>query len=142
MKRYKNLKAWVAEILVAIPPTDTLNPTNWTIKPGPELPDIPGPYVLLTPYGGPGEDLEGAVDDRAWQVRVCGHQLSWEDAEEIANAIDEAFLRHTTSTVHTERVISVMRSGGPPSPLDIDDADRVHFVCSYIFGVGLGLVNQ
>lgn len=141
MKRYATLKGHVRGILDTDDSGD-FDPSKWSIYPGPELPDIPTPYVLLTPYGGPGEDAEGALDQRAWQIRVCGHQMSWEDAEAVANAIDMAFLRFYTQNVGNERVTSIQRTGGSPAPLNVDDADRVHFVCSYIFGVGLGLLNQ
>lgn len=136
MKRYATLKTWLREIL------DEEEHQDVAIYPGPEVPNQPGKYVVCTPYGGPGEDLEGVLDQRSWQIRCIGSQMGWEDVEEIANLIDEAFLQHYTGDVGNERVVSIQRVGGSPAPLNIDDAERVHFVCSYIFGVGLGLANH
>lgn len=132
------MKAYLTSILEA----DSGDWESWSIHPGPELPQIPAPFVVATPYGGPGEDLEGVLDERSWQIRVVSTQRGWEDAEEVANLIDMAFLQHYTGDVGNERVVSIQRVGGSPAPLDIDDAERVHFVCSYIFGVGLGLLNH
>lgn len=137
MKSYAAIKAWTREIL------DNAGLSDVNIYPGPALPDQPKRYVVWTSY--PGAGLEGgehAIDNRSWQFRAVGRTDDYESTEEIANALDIALISHFTSTVHGERVIEVSRVGGAPSPLIVDDADRTHMVCSYIFGVESALTNN
>lgn len=117
-------------------------PDDMWFEPGPDLPDVPGRFTVLTRYGGPGEDLEGAMDGISWQVRVAGLQGDYNDAEAIADAYDVALLNILSSDnpegVH---VAGVQRVGGAPNPLLKDDADRWQFVCSYILHTELALNN-
>lgn len=109
--------------------------------PGPDLPDEGGKYVLWTRYGGPGEDLEGVIDDIAWQARVVGAPNNYGSAETAADALDVALLSLFSQNVAGTWLTRVARVGGAPAALMVDDGDRTHMVCSYIFGTGLALSN-
>lgn len=102
------------------------------VEAGPELPpSVPGQFVVLTVTGGPGLLTEEALfDGRSFQARCAGEQNNYDSAENLAMAVDSAF-RLATGTVDGTRVLSLERSGGPPSVLMVDDADRHHFVASY-----------
>jgi hypothetical protein len=133
------MKAEVRRILDAAGYTDAL------IYLGPDLRDYPNEYVLLTPYGGPGLELDGVLDARSWQVRAVGSQMDDDDdstAEGMADAIDIAFVSHYSRSVEGVWVASIQRVGGAPSSLNTnDDANRAHFVCSYTVSVELALPN-
>ena len=135
MKNYAAMKAEVRLVLDAAALQDV------AIYPGPDLPDIPGKFVVLTRYGGPGLEMEGVFDARSWQVRSVGNQLDYESSETIADAIDIAFLSHFSRKIGDIWVPSIQRVGGAPAPLPVDDADRTHFVCSYVVSVELALPN-
>lgn len=136
MNTYGRAKAFVRAIL------DEAGYTKTAIYPGPVLPDIPGSFVVLTPYGGPGLELgEGVLDGRSWQARCVGEQNDYESAEGIANAIDIRFISLPSSKVEGVWVTEIRRVGGAPSPLMTDDADRTHFVGSYTASVELALPN-
>lgn len=111
------------------------------IHPGPNLPVNPDDVVVATPYGGPGLELEGVLDGRGWQFRCIGKQQDYESAEAIATAIDDAFISHYSSRLAGKWVPSIQRVGGAPNALVTDDAERTHFVCSYIVSVELALPN-
>lgn len=136
MKKYSEMKAEIRRIL------DDVEMPDVEIFAGPELPDYPDEYVLLTRYGGPGVEIDGAIDAVTWQVRSVGFQMEDESsAENIADAVDIAFLSHYSRKVGNTWVASIQRMGGAPAPLMKDDADRTHFVCSYIVSVELALSN-
>ena len=139
MRTFKQMKARVREILDSAGYNDTL------IYLGPDLRDYGGTYVLLTPYGGPGLDLEGVIDQRGWQVRCVGSQMDDNDestAEGIADAIDIAFISQHSQSIQGSWVVGVQRVGGAPASLNTnDDANRTHFVCSYTVSVELALPN-
>lgn len=135
MNTYARIKAWTREVL------DNLGYDDVMIYPGPELPDIPNRYVVWSRYGGPGMELDGAMDAKSWQMRVVGKQDDYESAEEVADAIDIAMLSHVSSHVGGVWVSNVQRAGGAPAVQLVDDSDRTHFVCSYIVSVELALSN-
>lgn len=135
MKTYTEMKAHIREIL------DDAGFETWTVFPGPDLPDVPGKFVVATPYGGPGLAQDGAIDQRSWQMRCVGLQNDYETAESVANAIDIAFISHYSRKVGTTWVPQIQRVGGAPNPLLVDDADRTHFVCSYIVDCAIALTN-
>lgn len=119
---------------------------NLSVTPGPELPpSMPGKCVVLTLTGGPGTlTEEGAFTAVSFQVRSIGEQNDPDSAEKLAWDLDRLFRAVPTQTVQVPadpapvlvRLMSVARSGSPPSPLMVDDADRHHFVASYIATVG------
>lgn len=119
-------------------------PSDFVIKPGPINPDsTPGRLIIVQSYGGPGEDLEGVLDQVSWQVRVIGRQNDYTDAEDVALQIDKSFLEWHSGYMFDGGpwLAGIQRVGGAPSPLLLDDADRTHFGCSYIFSVELALAN-
>lgn len=105
------------------------------IEPGPRLPSIPGSFILVTGYGGAGMDVDGLIDQPSFQLRAVGDQNSYQSAEDLAEAADFVFLSWFSKKVGPVWVASIVRVGGAPSPLLVDDADRHHFVCSYTAAV-------
>lgn len=135
MLKYSQIKDFTRAVL------DSAGLQEVLIYPGPDLPDIPDPYVVWTRYGGPGITLEGVMDERAWQARCVGKQMDYDLSETIADAIDIAMISHHSSAIGGLWVSEIRRVGGAPNPLLVDDADRVHFVCSYVASVELALPN-
>lgn len=115
--------------------------TNIAIQPGPKLPDVPEPFVVLTPYGGSGLIVDGALESQSWQVRVVGRQMDYGSAEDMATAIDLAFISWMSDYLFGTWITSIQRVGGAPSPLMVDDADRTHFTCNYNIDSESALVN-
>lgn len=111
------------------------------IYPGPKLPDDPGRYVMLTRYGGSGLEVDGVFDGKGWQVRVVSKQNDYDSGEALSDWIDDFFTNLPSGKVGDLWVTGIQRVGGAPSPLMLDDADRTHFVCSYIASVESALVN-
>lgn len=108
---------------------------GFEVHPGPDDPRIPGSYILLTGYPGPGLNTDDLFDGEGWQVKVVGEQHAYESGEDVAITIDR-YLRSLYSGYYGGQwVTNFQRSGGSPSPLLVDDADRTHFVCSYIADV-------
>lgn len=123
--RFQQMKTWLQSI-----------PIDHPIEPGPNLPEWPTRYVLLTPISSPGHQTDGLTDTIGWQVRSVGEQDDFDTAESLAWRIDDAILAlNNTTTVAGVRVVSGFRSGSPPTLLQVDDAGRHHFVCSYLFVV-------
>jgi hypothetical protein len=120
---------------------DGANLQGVAIHPGPGLPDNPDESVVWTPYGGPGLEVDGALDARSWQFRAIGRQGDYESAETIANVLDIAFISHFSSKIGELWVSSIVRVGGAPNPLTRDNGNRTHFVCSYVFSVESALSN-
>lgn len=115
--------------------TDTLDDPPYVAK-GPRLPDIPGRYILLTPYGGGGGFAhEQLTSNRPIQVRSVGEQGDWDGAEYLAQQVDYLFTFGWPDSLDGAAVIRVVRSGGDPYPLMVDDAERAHFVCSYLWEI-------
>lgn len=135
MMKFRHLKPLIEQVIA----TQGLNRVN--VYPGPDIPDYPGMNVVLSRYGGPGLELEGLYDQRAWQVRVIGDQGEYDAAEDLADNIDIALIGHLPGNIGPDRVLSIQRVGGSPSVLMYDDAERVHFVCSYVGSVQLALPN-
>lgn len=111
------------------------------IYPGPNLPDDPGRFVVLTRYGGAGLEVDGVLDARGWQVRVASKQNDYDSGEVLADWIDDFFTALPSGKVGDLWVTGIQRVGGAPSALMTDDADRTHFVCSYMASVESALVN-
>jgi hypothetical protein len=134
MIRFSQMKAFTEDALAAQFP-------DIKVYPGPIIPDTPNRLVVWTPYGGPGLEVDGVFDARAWQFRVVGRQGSYDSAEEVAIALDLALISHQSSHIDGLWVPSIQRVGGAPAALVLDNADRIHFVCSYIASVELALPN-
>lgn len=135
MNKYSIVEAWTEAVLAQG------NFVGWTIKPGPELPLNPDQSIVISRYGGPGIDADGALDGKSWQFRVIGKQDDYESAEVVADAIDIAALSHFSSQVGGVWVTEISRVGGAPTALMTDEAQRTHFICSYIITTELALTN-
>lgn len=135
MNNYARVKAWTREVL------DATGYSDVPVYPGPDLPDIPGSFVVWTRYGGTGMELDGAMDNVSWQNRCIGKQGDYESAEGLADAIDIAILSHNSSRVGGVWVSDMGRVAGPPNALETDESERTHFVCSYSVSVELALAD-
>lgn len=113
-----------------------LQPTV-AVERGPELPDIPGPYVLITFYGGFGFTTAGAFDRQTFQARCVGFQFDPDSARELSARVDHAFCRQQSShmVLGGVFVLEVARVGGAPTALLVDDSDRTHYICNYAIEV-------
>lgn len=106
------------------------------IHPGPDEGGTPpGRMVVLSSVGGPGLNTDDLFDGRSWQVLVVGDQESYDDAEGLAFAIDAVMVNFYSRKIGTRWVTSILRQGGPPTPLTVDDANRTRFTCTYAFDV-------
>lgn len=116
-------------------------PPEWADRgvffhPGPDDPDQPVDWlVVLTVDGGLGLMLDGLLDNVSWQVRVAGPQNMYEDAEDLALAIDKVLMSFIPKRVEDLLITTVYRVGGQPQQFVVDDAERTQFVCSYYFDV-------
>jgi hypothetical protein len=133
--RYSQFRDWLVERL----------PSRYEgleFYPGPDLPsDTPNRFVLLSKTGGPGLDAEGLIDVRGWQVRCAGSQNDYDDAERLAETLDAIILNFNQSQqVGDTWLVSIYRTGGEPTQLTVDNADRTHFVASYLASVQSALV--
>lgn len=106
-------------------------PTEIVCKPGPQRPDVPGAWVVITPYGGPGPSVAGVFDQRAFQVLCAGYQRRPETSEELANRIDHAFMQHRDEPILLGSLHVLEFNRGPaPQILERED-ERDVYVCSY-----------
>lgn len=112
------------------------------VFPGPVIPEYPGRMVVVTRTSSPGLSTDGIIDTVGWQIRTIGEQFDYESAEDLALAIDAGLQSLGTTDVQGLRLVTVYRVGGPPTPLMEDDAQRHHFVCSYLFGVYSAVAAQ
>lgn len=127
--------------MIALAPVEALikeAQPSLLVTPGPELPpSMPGKCAVLTLTGGPGTVTEeGLFTAVSFQVRAIGEQNDPDSAEQLAWDLDLLLRAVPTVTLAGARIMSIVRSGSPPSPLMVDDADRHHFVTSYIATVG------
>lgn len=124
--RLRTLADWTLANVQDCPPVEL----------GPRLPKIPGPYVLLTPYGGGGGyNTDLVFSNRPIQVRTVGDQEDYDGAELIAQRIDYMFTFLWPSRLDGAAIKQVVRTGGDPYPLLTDEAGRTHFVCSYLWDI-------
>lgn len=142
--KLRDLTDWMAS------PTGLQIPRR-ILRGNPQLPtDLPYSYHCLTSVGGPGLVSEQAFDVRGYQVRTVGPQAvdstdtrAYDYAEDMAYDVDKqlctADIRGLLpATVGGMRLIRINRIGSEPSWLMNDDANRTHFVCSYLFEVQSG----
>lgn len=106
---------------------------------GPDIPDDPGTMLVVTMLPGAGFLMEQALDAPAFQVRTIGPQANADAARALAEAVDGAFTaavwpRTLTDPVtsSTRHVVTVHRSGGRPAQDRVDNAQRTHWVCTYV----------
>ena len=108
---------------------------GFDIYPGPDDPRVPTSYILLTAYEGPGLNTDDLFDAQSWQIKVVGEQYNYESGESVSGLLDRYLRRLHSGWYGGQWVTSIYRSGGSPSPLLVDDANRTHFVCSFIVDV-------
>jgi len=92
----------------------------------------PGRFVLITRLAGAGLSVEGLFDRPGWQITAVGEQYDYADSESMADQIDAIMLNARGQQVNDLYLLQIDRQGGSPAPLQVDDADRTRFVCSYI----------
>ena len=93
---------------------------------------MPGRFGMMTFTGGPGLSAESLLDTGTWQARWVGEHSDFNDAEDLAMEFDRRFRARGSFTAAGIRVVSFQRSGSAPTPLLVDDAERHHFVASYL----------
>jgi hypothetical protein len=89
--------------------------------------------VILAIRPGAPTILERTYDRPTVQVTLRGPQNDPDGAEKLANAIDDALLAPTVTTIGETRVISIDRLGGGPASVGRDPGRRDLFTCSYTF---------
>lgn len=115
------------------------------IDPGPfAIPTLrsrtPGPMIFATVGNGAGLTLEQTYDQVFVTVRVLGPQNDYASTERLAYDIDGLFLAlNANGTIGSTRVLYVVRTGGAPQLVDLDDSDRYHFQTTYITPAATGL---
>jgi len=139
MIRYSHLRNYLQSYLTSLgyDPLPTFNP-----GPGEDANAVdvsPGRLVLLSKLPGAGLSVEYAFDRPAFQVRVAGKQGDYDDGEKLAEDCDTGLLKVDHSQyLEDVWVTSIVRAGGNPALLLIDDADRYHFTCTYIAEAATG----
>lgn len=114
------------------------------IEPGPisyeGAADTVNRAVVITIGGGPGLTLEQTYDRILVSVDVAGYQHNHQSAHDLARDIDRKMLAvSSTRDVGNVRVAFINRAGGPPVPVSVDDGDRLHLGCSYLWQVRSGV---
>lgn len=109
------------------------------VYPGPDVPSDPRACLVVTWLPGPGFSLEQMLDTPAFQVRTIGPQGNPDDARVLATMIDRAFTGpNWPGIVGGRYVVEIRRAGGAPALDRVDDADRTHYVCTYLADVEAG----
>lgn len=102
--------------------------------------DTVGRACVVTVGGGPGLEIEQAFDRVTVDLDVAGDQNDPQSAEDLALALDRRILLlDHTQTVGGVRVLCATRAGGRPTPVGVDDGDRWHLACGYVWRVGSGV---
>ena len=99
----------------------------------------PGMMVIISIGSGPGYDMEKVFDRVMVQIRAIGNQQDYTSAESLAYDIDRQMgdLNGPTATrwINGKRILEINRAGGAPTLLLLDDAERHHFTCNYVWEV-------
>lgn len=91
----------------------------------------PGTMVFTTVGNGAGLMFEGLYERKFIVVRAIGPQGDYAAAESLALDIDGLYLPVESAKVGTARVLYITRNAAPQL-VDLDDAERYHFQCTYI----------
>ncbi len=104
---------------------------------GPDLPVTRGAAVVVSWLPGAGLSLEGTLSTPAAQLRVIGPQGNRDAARVLAERLDARLTNRGLfpAFVGGRYVVDVRHSGGMPAHDRNDDADRAHYVCTYLFDV-------
>jgi hypothetical protein len=122
------------EGIIDLPPFDV----------GPYDPDsaqrFPGRIVLMAPWSGGPMTTEKMFDNQGWMLDVLGEQNNFDDAYDMATAIDRIWNRVDSSQdVNGTWVNFINRAGGGPALVEHDVASRYRFNCSYIVQSASGI---
>lgn len=114
------------------------------VSPGPPsyegTADTIGKAVVITVGSGPGLSDESIFDGVMVAIDVAGNQNDPQSAQDLALLVDAKMLTlQSSATVSGLRIKSVVRAGGRPVPFVVDDGDRWHYSCSYVWSVESGL---
>lgn len=105
---------------------------DWTLLPGPYVPDEPDRLTVVTMLPGPGLSTEQAMDTVGFQLRTRGGQRDYNDAQDMANGLDYVILAALSPLVGGVQVKYMDRTGGAPAPLgEPDNGDRQTFTATY-----------
>lgn len=102
---------------------------------GPDIPPDPGAVVVVTWLTGAGLDAEGMLTQPGFQLRIIGPQGNRDAARELAERIDTLLVLSFgawPAFVGGRYVVGVRRAGGEPAQDRKDNANRAHYVCTYI----------
>lgn len=133
--RYDDVKAWAQAGLTEIgAPYDADMPVfdmgPFTVARRQKL--SPQAMVFLLLGAGAGYAHEGLFDNPFLTVRVIGRQGDFPYAEKLAYDLDTVFDVPGNTLVGTAKTLFIVRTGGAPQLVDLDDGDRYHFQCTYI----------
>ena len=133
--RYSDVKAHASAGLTALgAPYSTDLPVfdqgPFTVERRQQL--TPQAMVFLLLGAGAGYAHDGIFDQPFITIRVIGRQGDFDYAEKLAYDLDTIFDLGGNATIGTAKVLYVVRTGGAPQLVNLDDADRYHFQCTYI----------
>lgn len=117
-------------------------PTSVPDAEGPDLPDVPGAFVVGTFYGGLGHTTEGVFDRPTLQIRAVGFQNNPDSGHELAHRIDRALTRRRDATTDGPGpwllgglVVAEITRGPAPAAILVDSAWRTHYTCNYVIEI-------
>jgi hypothetical protein len=105
------------------------------MREGPYIPDMPDRVGVVTPTAGAGETMDGIGDTPGFQLLVRGEQNQPSSGLRLALQADRLirFSPFPLTVPCGLRLLRVVRSGGGPAVLAMDDdADRVSATCTYL----------
>lgn len=97
------------------------------------MPDT-GRVILITMQPGAGLEMEGILDNPAFNIQCRGAENNYEDAEEISLEVDSIILNNGYLGFEMDGVIiqGIDRTGGAPQEIIVSDrANRFAFSCNY-----------
>lgn len=142
--RYADIEAFVTAGYEALE-YDQSDPSFPVIDPGPptnteNLKLSSDRIVFLGLGGGPGLASEELTDRIFISAHVIGQQNDYADAENLAWQLDTMLLQVcSNSVIGNATALYITRTGGSPTLLEKDAAERFHFTCSYLVETGTGL---
>lgn len=115
--------------------------SEYLLQPGIDDPKVPTPFAMFSRLEGPGLNTGGVFDGVGLRVEAVGEQRNYDSGEAFALAIDRALLTPISNfKIGGVHVTHVDRFGGGPYEFEFDDAERYHFVCSYVLDVESGML--
>jgi hypothetical protein len=126
--RSTDLASWLGAKLLALAPPETA-----AVAAGPlsGLVEMPSRVVTVTRQGGPQPDDEGHLYVIPFRVEVRGAQRIYDDAETLADEVDDALLLSAMpDTMGAWRVVAI-RALQRPAYLGIDTGERFTLLATY-----------